>query len=100
MSEDTLIKDSKEIADITTAIESSLENLRTGLNNSKGFAVVFVATTDDGTMHGGSVFGKVTNTALSTLCLEAFKTVDRVTAKRAQCDCPDCRAERASQTTH
>ena len=100
MKEDTMRKESTEITDIATAIESSLENLRTGLNNSKGFAIVFVSTTDDGTMYGGSVFGNISNTAMSTLCLEALKTAGRVTAKRVQCDCPDCRAERASQTTH
>ena len=100
MKEYTMKKESTVITDITTAIESSLENLRTGLNDSKGFAIVFVSTTDDGTMSGGSVFGKISNAAMSTLCLEALITAGRVTAKRAQCDCPDCRAERASQTTH
>lgn len=100
MKEDTMKKESTGITDIATAIESSLENLRTGLNDSKGFAIVFVSTTDDGTMHGGSVVGKISNTAIATLCIDAVKTAGRVTAKRAQCDCPDCRAERASQTTH
>lgn len=99
MKEDTMKKESTGITDIATAIESSLENLRTGLNNSKGFAIVFVSTTDDGTMHGGSVFGTISNTAISTLCLDAVETAARA-AKRTQCDCPDCRAERASQTTH
>lgn len=100
MKEDTMKKESTGITDIATAIERSLENLPTGLNDSKGFAIVFVSTTDDGTMHGGSVFGKISNTAMSSLCLEALKTTERVIAKRAQCDCPDCRVERASQTTH
>ena len=58
MKEDTMRKESTEITDIATAIESSLENLRTGLIGSKGFAIVFVSTTDDGTMHGGSVFAE------------------------------------------
>ena len=73
MKEDTMKKESTEITDIATAIERSLENLRTGLNNSKGFASIFVSTTDDGTMHGGSVFGKITDTATATLTLRLLK---------------------------
>lgn len=101
MKENTVIKNTTKVADMPSAIESSLENMRTGLIGSKGFAIVFVADTDDGgVMHGGSVYGKISLDALSTLCMEAIKTAERVSA-RGKCDCPICKAASATnQTTH
>lgn len=86
--------------DIAKAITASLENMRTGLDGSKGFAIVFVSTVDDGTITGGSAFGELSTASLFTLCMEAIKAAKRVSA-RGKCDCPICKAARAaSQTTH
>lgn len=101
MKKNTVIKNTTEVADMPGAIESSLENLRTGLIGSKGFAIIFVADMDDGnTMLGGSVYGKISSNALSTLCMEAIKTAERVSA-RGKCTAPSAKAARPlSQTTH
>ena len=83
------------------AIEKTIETLREKLKGSKGFALAVVSNTGGKElMIGHCGGGKLTVSDLSKLCLETIEFSKRYAAKRGQCDCPDCRAARASQTTH
>ena len=99
MSDDTRVE-STTVTDIPSAIEASIKKLRTGLDGSNGFAIVFVSTRDDGTMEGSNAFGELTCHALLRLCEVTLKMLDRVSAPRGGCDCPTCGAAGASRTTH
>lgn len=82
------------------AVEKFIATLAEILKEAKGFMFTGVVNRDEGPIVLHSAGGKLSNSLLKKLCVETLAYSKRVANFSAKCDCPDCRAARASQTTH
>ena len=82
------------------AVEKLIETLRDQLKGAKGYALTFSINKSSGLMIGHSAGGELSTGDLGRLCVETLKFSQKISKQMGKCDCPDCRAERASQTTH
>ncbi len=82
------------------AVEKIIETLRDQLKGAKGYALTFSINNSNGLMIGHSAGCELSTGDLGRLCVETLKFSQKISKQMTKCDCPDCRTERASQTTH